>query len=145
MLSVNPIHLILVSPTPPSLTPTPTSPPPQQQQVRYEIIVLAYQANSYVSRTGGYVAAIVAPVLILGTACVCVCAFKQRTGTSGQSFTDTDENPTYGDYFDPGEYIYYDPNSTSEVEDSNPYYSSDCDYEAGTGTGRLTDNNPLYE
>ena len=47
--------------------------------------------------------------------------------------TKEDENPTYGDYFDP------DPRV--EVEDSNSYYSSD--YE--TGTGRTTDNNPHYD
>ena len=49
--------------------------------------------------------------------------------------TREDENPTYGDYFDP------DPRA--EVEDTNDYYSSD--YEAGTGTSRTTDNNPYYE
>ena len=49
--------------------------------------------------------------------------------------TDDDENPTYGDYFDP------DPRM--EVEDTNDYYSSD--YEAGTGRSKTTDNNPYYE
>ena len=48
---------------------------------------------------------------------------------------DEDENPTYGDY--------YDPNPRMEVEDTNAYYSSD--YEAGTGMSRTTDNNPYYE
>ena len=75
-------------------------------------------------------------VLILGTG-ILFCFFKQRKarGNAG-NFEDTDENPTYGDY-------YYDSNPTSEVEDSNVYYASD--YEAGTGMGRVTDNNPLYE
>ena len=90
--------------------------------------------------TGWQVAAIVAPILIiltLAAATVCVCVLKQRTRKkSGNNCADTDENPTYGDY-------YYDPNPTSEVEDSNAYYASD--YEAGTGMGRVTDNNPLYE
>ena len=36
--------------------------------------------------------------------------------------TKTDENETYGDY--------YDPDQRMEVEDTNAYYSSD--YEAGT-------------
>ena len=48
--------------------------------------------------------------------------------------TQDDENPVYGDYFDP------DPRM--EVEDTNDYYSSD--YEP-VGTSRATDNNPLYE
>ena len=47
--------------------------------------------------------------------------------------TKTDENATYGDYFDPDQRM--------EVEDTNDYYSSD--YEAGTS--RTTDNNPHYE
>ena len=46
---------------------------------------------------------------------------------------DEDENPTYGDYFDP------DPRA--EVEDTNANYSSV--YEAGTS--RTTDNNLYYE
>ena len=49
--------------------------------------------------------------------------------------TKTDENATYGDYFDPDQRM--------EVEDTNDYYSSD--YEAGTGLSRATDNNPYYE
>ena len=64
-----------------------------------------------------------------------LCIFKQRKRTTKREadVTDDDENPTYGDYFDP------DPRV--EVEDSNSYYSSD--YE--TGTGRTTDNNPHYD
>ena len=49
--------------------------------------------------------------------------------------TKTDENETYGDY--------YDPDQRMEVEDTNAYYSSH--YEAGTGTSRTMDNNPYYE
>ena len=71
-------------------------------------------------------------VLILGTG-ILLFVFKQRRAT--ENLKDTDENPTYGDY--------YDPNPTSEVEDSNIYYS--LDYEAGTEKNRIKDNNPLYE
>ena len=53
----------------------------------------------------------------------------------GEMQKDVDENPTYGDYFD--------PNPRMEVEDTNVYYSSD--YEAGTGRSRATDNNPYNE
>ena len=49
-----------------------------------------------------------------------------------ESVTDIDENPTYGDY--------YDPDPVMEVEDSNDYYSST--YEADTS--RTTDNNSQY-
>ena len=48
----------------------------------------------------------------------------------------TDENAMYG--------IYSDVYARMEVEDSNAYYYS-SDYEAGTGSGRITDNNPDYE
>ena len=60
---------------------------------------------------------------------------RQRARRSTGDVTDEDENPTYGDYFDP------DPRA--EVEDTNDYYSSD--YEAGTGLSRATENNPYYE
>ena len=60
--------------------------------------------------------------------------FKQRkTRRRAAKVTKTDENETYGDY--------YDPDQRMEVEDTNAYYSSD--YEAGTS--RTTDNNPYYE
>ena len=58
---------------------------------------------------------------------------QQRAKRRAADVRDEDENPTYGDY--------YDPNPTVEVEDTNAYYSSD--YEAGTS--RTTDNNPYYE
>ena len=90
------------------------------------------------SLTGAQVAAIiVAPilvVLILGTG-ILLFVFKQRrTRENVGNAKDTDENPTYGDY--------YEPNPTSEVEDNNIYYS--LDYEAGTERSRIKDNNPLY-
>ena len=58
---------------------------------------------------------------------------QQKARRRAVNVIKTDENATYGDYFDP------DPRM--EVEDSNAYYSSD--YEAGTS--RTTDNNPYYE
>ena len=66
-----------------------------------------------------------------------LCIFKQRKRTTKREadVTDDDENPTYGDYFD--------PNPRMEVDDTNDYYSSD--YDAGTGTSKTTDNNPDYE
>ena len=64
---------------------------------------------------------------------ICCCIFKQQRRVA--DVIDEDENPTYGDYLH--------PNPRVEVVDSNTYYSSD--YEAGTGTSRTTDNNPLYE
>ena len=67
---------------------------------------------------------------------ILLCIFKQRKARRrAADVIDEDENPTYGDYFDP------DP--IAEVEDNNAYYSSD--YEAGTGTTRITDDNPYYE
>ena len=66
-----------------------------------------------------------------------LCIFKQRRRTIGRGTHERQEdvNPTYGDYIDP------DPRM--EVEDTNNYYSSD--YRAGTGTSKVTDNNPDYE
>ena len=66
---------------------------------------------------------------------ILLCIFKQRRRRTAADTQDEDENPTYGDYFDPDPIV--------EVEDSNAYYSSD--YEAGTGTSRITDINPDYE
>ena len=81
---------------------------------------------------------IVASVLgvLLLLVIILLCIFKQRrAGRRAADVRDEDENPTYGDYFDPDPIV--------EVEDSNAYYSSD--YEAGTGASRITDNNPDYE
>ena len=75
-------------------------------------------------------------VLLLLLIIMLLCIFKQqRTKTRAADVRAEDLNPAYGDY--------YDPDPRMEVEDSNAYYSSD--YEAGTGTSRTTDNNPLYE
>ena len=87
------------------------------------------------SQTGAIVTVSVLGLLLLLIA-VLLCIFKQRKARSrAAEVTNDDENPTYGDYFDP------DPRA--EVEDTNDYYSSD--YEAGTGLSRATDNNPYYE
>ena len=85
------------------------------------------------SQTGAIVTVSVLGLLLLLIA-VLLCIFKQRKARSraAAEVTCDDENPTYGDYFDP------DPRA--EVEDTNAYYSSD--YE--TGTSRTTDNNPYY-
>ena len=58
---------------------------------------------------------------------------RQNSRKLAENVTDIDENPTYGDY--------YDPNPVMEVEDSNDYYSSTV-YEADTS--RTTDNNSQY-
>ena len=73
--------------------------------------------------------------LLLFLTLLCIFKLRGRPLRRTADVTDDDENPTYGDYFDP------DPRM--EVEDSNDYYSSD--YEAGTGKSRATDNNPYYE
>ena len=87
------------------------------------------------SQTGAIVTVSVLGLLLLLIA-VLLWIFKQRKARSrAAEVTNDDENPTYGDYFDP------DPRA--EVEDTNDYYSSD--YEAGTGLSRATDNNPYYE
>ena len=83
-------------------------------------------------QTGVTIAVSVLCVLFILIAIFC-CIFKQRRREA--DVIDEDENPTYGNYFH--------PNPRVEVVDSNTYYSSD--YEAGTGTSRTTDNNPLYE
>ena len=86
-------------------------------------------------QTGAVITVSVLGVLLL-LIVVLLCIFKQRRGRRrAADVRDEDENPTYGDYFDP------DP--IAEVEDSNAYYSSD--YEAGTGTSKITDINPDYE
>ena len=86
-------------------------------------------------QTGAMITVSVLGVLLL-LVIILLCIFKQlKARRSAEDVTDTDENPTYGDYFDP------DPRM--EVEDGNAYYSSD--YEAGTGTSKTTDNNPYYE
>ena len=79
--------------------------------------------------------AITVSVLLLLLVAVLLCIFKQRRVKMRRAanVTKTDENSTYGDYFDPDQKM--------EVEDTNAYYSSD--YEAGTS--RTTDNNPYYE
>ena len=74
--------------------------------------------------------------LLLLLCIILLCIFKRRRAKRrAADVRYEDENPTYGDYFD--------PNPRVEVEDTNAYYSSD--YEAGTGTSRTTDNNPYYE
>ena len=87
---------------------------------------------------GKQAAAILAPILVLlllgATVLICVLK-KKRAKANADNRISTDENPTYGDY--------YDPNPTSEVEDRNSYYSSD--YEVGAQGSRTTDNNWLYE
>ena len=74
-------------------------------------------------------------VLLLGFGVLLCLLKKKRAKTNSQNRISTDENPTYGDY--------YDPDPTSEVEDRNTYYSSD--YEVGAQESRATDNNSLYE
>ena len=86
-------------------------------------------------RTG---VAITVPVLLILLLLIAIllCMFKKRRAKRrAADVRFEDDNPTYGDYFD--------PNPRMEVEDTNAYYSSD--YEAGTGTSRTTDNNPYYE
>ena len=81
---------------------------------------------------------ITVPVLLILLLLIVIlfCIFKQRRAKRRAAVVRfEDDNPTYGDYFD--------PNPRVEVEDTNAYYSSD--YEAGTGTSRTTDNNPYYE
>ena len=73
-------------------------------------------------------------LLLLLISVLCIWQRRKAMRSTGD-VTHEDENPTYGDYFDP------DPRA--EVEDTNDYYSSD--YEAGTGLSRATDNNPYYE
>ena len=63
---------------------------------------------------------------------LCICK-RQKARELAEKVTDIDENPTYGDY--------YDPNPVIEVEDNNDYYSSTV-YE--TYTSRTTDNNSQY-
>ena len=60
-------------------------------------------------------------VLLLGFGVLLCVLNKKRAKANSQNRISTDENPTYGDY--------YDPNPTSEVEDKDTYYSSD--YEVG--------------
>ena len=85
--------------------------------------------------TGVAVTVSVLALLLLLTILL-LCIFKQRRAKRrAADVRFEDDNPTYGDYFD--------PNPRVEVEDTNAYYSSD--YEAGTGTSRTTDNNPYYE
>ena len=82
--------------------------------------------------------AITVPVLLILFLLIAIllCMFKRRRAKRrAADVRFEDDNPTYGDYFD--------PNPRVEVEDTNAYYSSD--YEAGTGTSRTTDNNPYYE
>ena len=74
-------------------------------------------------------------VLLLGFGVLLCLLKKKRAKANSQNRISIDENPTYGDY--------YDPNPTSEVEDRNTYYSSD--YEVGAQGSRATDNNSLYE
>ena len=50
-----------------------------------------------------------------------------------ETVVEIDENPTYGDY--------YDPDPVMEVEDNNVYYSSDYNENE---VSRTTDNNSLY-
>ena len=55
-----------------------------------------------------------------------------------ESAANVDENPTYGDY--------YDPDPVMEVEDNNVYYSTSSDYSTiyEAGLSRTTANNSLY-
>ena len=87
---------------------------------------------------GKEAAIIVAPILVvllLGFGVLLCVHKKKRAKANAQNRISTDENPTYGDY--------YDPNPTSEVEDRTTYYSSD--YEVGVQGSRATDNNSVYE
>ena len=87
---------------------------------------------------GKEVALVVAPIqvlLLFGFGVLLWVHRKKRAKANSQNLISTDENPTYGDY--------YDPNPTSEVEDRNTYCSSD--YEVGAQESRATDNNSVYE
>ena len=87
-------------------------------------------------QTGVAIAVPVLGVPLLLLLAILLCMFKQRRAKRrAADVRYEDENPTYGDYFD--------PNPRMEVEDTNAYYSSD--FEADTGTSRTTDNNPYYE
>ena len=93
-----------------------------------------FREYNYRLQTGIAITVPILGVLLLLIA-ILLCIFKQRMAKrrTAANVTKTDENATYGDYFDPDQRM--------EVEDSNAYYSSD--YEAGTS--RTTDNNPYYE
>ena len=87
---------------------------------------------------GKEVAIIVAPllfVLLLGFGVLLWVLKKKRAKANAQNGISTDENPTYGDF--------YDPDPTSGVENRITYYSSD--YEVGAQGSRTTDNNSVYE
>jgi len=84
-------------------------------------------------QTGVTITVSVLGILLLIVTLLCI--FKRRRARRrAADVIDEDENPTYGDYFDPDPIV--------EVEDSNAYYSSE--YEAGSGTSKITDNNPDY-
>ena len=74
-------------------------------------------------------------VLILGTGTLLFVLKRRRTRENVGNAKDTDENPTYGNF--------YDPNPTSEVEDNNVYYSLDYDEFESERSG-IKDNNPVY-
>ena len=85
-------------------------------------------------QTGVVITVSVLGILLLNA--ILLCIFKRRRASRrAADVRGEDENPTYGDYFDPDPIV--------EVEDCNVYYSSD--YEAATGTSRTMDNNPYYE
>ena len=93
-------------------------------------LMLDIRSQTGIITTASFLGVLLLLILIL------LCIFKQRRARRRVAdVRGEDENPTYGDYFDPDPMV--------EVEDSNAYYSSE--YEAGTGTSRITDNNPNYE
>ena len=108
-------------------------------QCKCELIVL-FSGSTTIDDPIQPEVAIAVPVLVLVFLLIVVillCIFKQRrTRKRVTRVTKPEENPMYG--------IYSDVYARVEVEDSNTYYSS-SDYEAGTGTGRIADNNPDYE
>ena len=75
-------------------------------------------AYSGIPSTGVMVAVSISGILFLLLLIILLCIFKQRKVKIKRAadVTKEDENPVYGDYFDP------DP--TMEVEDTNAYYSS---------------------
>ena len=84
----------------------------------YEIDLILFIADSENPSTSVVIAVSVSGILLLLLLLtILLCVFKQRRAKRrAAEVTRDDENPVYGDY--------YDPDPTMEVEDTNDYYSS---------------------
>ena len=107
-----------------------------QNQKKFSINILMFISDLPVVAIIGSVA--LGVFLVIAVIIVLYICKRLKAKKHAESAANIDENPTYGDY--------YDPDPVMEVEDNNVYYSNSSDYSTTyeARLSRTTDNNSLY-